>query len=48
MVVNELVDTYIYFWRVRAVNPEGPSPWSSTRILAIGDTKDWVPIFGNN
>ena len=47
MTVRQLVDTYIYFWRVRAVNPEGPSSWSESRIIAVGHTIDWVPIFGN-
>ena len=46
MTVRQLVDTYIYFWRVRAVNPEGPSAWSESRIIAVGHTIDWVPIFG--
>ncbi|MBX2819519.1 MAG: fibronectin type III domain-containing protein [Rhodothermaceae bacterium] len=46
MAVRELVDTYIYFWRVRAVNPEGHSAWSKSRIIAVGHTVDWVPIFG--
>ena len=47
MTVRQLVDTYIYFWRVRAVNPEGHSSWSESRIIAVGHTIDWVPIFGN-
>lgn len=45
MTVRQLIPTYIYFWRVRAVNPEGSSSWSETRILAVGNTIDWVPIF---
>ena len=45
MTVRQLIPTYIYFWRVRAINPEGPSAWSETRILAVGNTIDWIPIF---
>ncbi len=42
--IRELVPTYVYFWRVRAVNPLGYSEWSSTRRLVVLDESDRAPI----
>ena len=35
--INGLVPTYIYFWRVRAVNPAGYGQWSPTWRLVVED-----------
>ena len=36
-LIKELVPTYIYYWRVRAINPLGKSSWSPTWELVIED-----------
>lgn len=35
--IDHLVPTYIYYWRVRAINAVGKSSWSPTRVLVIED-----------
>ncbi len=37
VLIRELVPTYIYWWRVRSVNPLGVSAWSEVRVLEIHD-----------
>jgi hypothetical protein len=37
VLIRELVPTYIYYWRVRSVNPLGVSGWSEVRVLEIED-----------
>ncbi len=43
VLIRELVPTYIYWWRVRSVNPLGVSAWSEVRVLEIHDIADDLP-----
>ena len=36
-LVRQLVPTYIYYWRVRAINPLGHGNWSPTWVLVVED-----------
>ncbi|MEZ4702342.1 MAG: fibronectin type III domain-containing protein [Rhodothermales bacterium] len=42
VLIRELVPTYIYWWRVRSVNPVGASEWSEVRVLEIHDLAEDV------
>ncbi|MDZ4699018.1 MAG: fibronectin type III domain-containing protein [Rhodothermales bacterium] len=43
VLIRELVPTYIYWWRVRSVNPLGVSAWSEVRVLEIHDLAQDLP-----
>lgn len=43
VLIRDLVPTYIYWWRVRSVNPLGVSEWSEVRVLEIHDLAQDLP-----
>lgn len=45
VLIRDLVPTYIYWWRVRSVNPLGASEWSEVRVLEIHSVLDDRPQF---